>query len=74
MVRLLRKNCSLRKRNGVLRSLNPTEPVCAFGPDAAFFTEEQRRKFSVTIEHNKAFKILYINYLDKSITKLYIKQ
>ena len=65
---------TFRKRNGVLRSLNPTEPVCAFGPDAAFFTEEQRRKFSVTIEHNKAFKILYINYLDKSITKLYIKQ
>lgn len=30
---------TFRKRNGVLRSLNATEPVCAFGPDAAFFTE-----------------------------------
>jgi aminoglycoside 3-N-acetyltransferase len=28
-----------RKRNGVVRSLNATEPVCALGPDAQFFTE-----------------------------------
>ena len=28
-----------RKRNGVVRSLNATEPVCALGPDAYFFTE-----------------------------------
>lgn len=28
-----------RKRNRVIRSLNATEPVCAFGPDAHFFTE-----------------------------------
>jgi aminoglycoside 3-N-acetyltransferase len=29
-----------RKRKGVLRSLNVTEPVCAFGPDALYLTEE----------------------------------
>ena len=28
-----------RKRNGVIRSLNATEPVCALGPDALYFTE-----------------------------------
>ena len=28
-----------RKRNGVIRSLNATEPVCAIGPDALYFTE-----------------------------------
>jgi aminoglycoside 3-N-acetyltransferase len=27
-----------RRRNGVIRSLNATEPVCAFGPDALYFT------------------------------------
>ena len=30
---------TFRKRNGVLRSLNATEPVCALGPDALYFTE-----------------------------------
>lgn len=28
-----------RKRNGVIRSLNATEPVCALGPDAHYLTE-----------------------------------
>lgn len=30
---------TFRKRNGVIRSLNATEPVCAFGPDAVYLTE-----------------------------------
>jgi len=46
-----------RKRVGVKRSLNATEPICAFGPDADYFTEGHFQELTPYTKNSPFYRI-----------------
>jgi len=46
-----------RKRKGVVRSLHPTEPVCAFGPDAKELTKDHFGQLTPYNENSPFYKV-----------------
>ncbi len=47
-----------RKRNGVLRSLHPTDPVCAFGKEAEWFVKDHFGQLTPYNEHSPFMKLV----------------
>jgi len=52
---------NFRKRSGVIRSLNVTEPVCAFGPDAHYLTEGHFNEITPYTKNSPFYRLIEKN-------------